>query len=218
MSDILSAEQVKERRAWINSLAQHPVASSWLKVIERSHEALRAERDAAIQRAESAEEIVQTIDEVLVVNWVGPRVDGDYRRALGELVANAATKHDDPSLDEAAALHQSTIAAQTEEIRVLRDALEHTKGFLKHREDSQEVCYDWCPLCRVESALAATPQPASATVAENTPVQPAGPCSAEKVLGWLGADGYINKEWRARAEAEKPQPAPATAPAEVDRG
>jgi hypothetical protein len=28
-------------------------------------------------------------------------------------------------------------------------------GPIKHREDHMEVCFDWCPKCRVERALAA---------------------------------------------------------------
>jgi 23S rRNA G2069 N7-methylase RlmK/C1962 C5-methylase RlmI len=30
--------------------------------------------------------IVDQVDDVLVVNWVGPRVDGDYKKALADLV------------------------------------------------------------------------------------------------------------------------------------
>lgn len=39
--------------------------------------------------------IVDQIDEVLVVNWVGPRKDGDYKKALHDLMgfAIAVEKH-----------------------------------------------------------------------------------------------------------------------------
>lgn len=33
----------------------------------------------------------------------------------------------------------------------MQGALEISRASLKHREDEHEVCYDWCPRCRVEA-------------------------------------------------------------------
>lgn len=38
--------------------------------------------------------IVDQVDDVLVVNWAGPRVDGDYRKALADLVSTNIDQHD----------------------------------------------------------------------------------------------------------------------------
>lgn len=35
------------------------------------------------------------------------------------------------------------------------DALRKSQLFLTHREDTTEVCYDWCPRCKVDNSLAA---------------------------------------------------------------
>jgi hypothetical protein len=40
--------------------------------------------------------------------------------------------------------------------RRLREALGHVAPHLKHREDRNEICYDWCPRCRAADALLAT--------------------------------------------------------------
>lgn len=36
----------------------------------------------------------------------------------------------------------------------LIEAMKSAQSFLKHREDVSEVCYEWCPLCKVIAALA----------------------------------------------------------------
>lgn len=36
--------------------------------------------------------IVDQVDDVLIVNWVGPRVDGDYKKALYALRENAVNE------------------------------------------------------------------------------------------------------------------------------
>lgn len=36
------------------------------------------------------------VDDVLVVNWVGPRVDGDYRKALHDLVGSISKSQQIP--------------------------------------------------------------------------------------------------------------------------
>lgn len=56
-------------------------------------------------------------------------------------------------------------AARAEAQR-LREALEHVDGFVQHREDSADVCYDWCPKCHSEAALAATPAPEQGSAAD----------------------------------------------------
>lgn len=44
-------------------------------------------------KLEQAQRIVNIVDDVLIVNWVGPRIDGDYKRALGDLVTSAISEH-----------------------------------------------------------------------------------------------------------------------------
>lgn len=39
----------------------------------------------------------------------------------------------------------------------MREAIEAVRKNVPHREDTGEVCYDWCPRCKMESSL--TPQP-----------------------------------------------------------
>jgi hypothetical protein len=57
------------------------------------------------------------------------------------------------------------LASAKAEAERLRAALEHVKRYTKHREDSSpyETCYDWCPRCRIDTALA--PPPAALTEA-----------------------------------------------------
>lgn len=53
----------------------------------------RAMDEFAEQRTAELRSIVDTVDDVLVVNWVGPRKDGDYRKALADLVQDALRDH-----------------------------------------------------------------------------------------------------------------------------
>jgi hypothetical protein len=41
----------------------------------------------------------------------------------------------------------------TAENAILREALEKLQRFVDHREDNDEVCYDWCPQCTIKQAL-----------------------------------------------------------------
>lgn len=55
--------------------------------------------------------IVDAVDEVLVVNWVGPRKDGDYRKALHDLITQNIKEHDDPAISEIAQQRQALLEA-----------------------------------------------------------------------------------------------------------
>lgn len=55
-------------------------------------------------------EDLEAVDEVLIVNFVGPRKDGDYRKALHDLVTKVIMEHDDPAVSEVAAKRQALLA------------------------------------------------------------------------------------------------------------
>lgn len=65
------------------------------------------DEDAEIARLQK---IVNDVDDVLVVNWVGPREDGDYKKALANLIQQNIIEHDDPSISESAAARISELA------------------------------------------------------------------------------------------------------------
>jgi hypothetical protein len=54
---------------------------------------------------------IEEVDDVLVVNWVGPRVDGDYRKALHDLVTRAIAIENDPQVSESAAKRKAELRA-----------------------------------------------------------------------------------------------------------
>lgn len=47
------------------------------------------------QQAElkTLQEQISEVDEILIVNWVGPRKDGDYRKSLSDLIRTAVMEH-----------------------------------------------------------------------------------------------------------------------------
>lgn len=60
---------------------------------------LERERDAALSKLEQ-------VDEILICNWVGPRKDGDYRKALQDLISTSIREHNDPLISESAKLSE----------------------------------------------------------------------------------------------------------------
>lgn len=75
---------------------------------------------AANKRAEVAEAALHQVDEILVVNWAGPRKDGDYRKALADLVSFNIKIYDDPQVSEVAAKrkqHLEDLERQNAELR-----------------------------------------------------------------------------------------------------
>lgn len=57
------------------------------------------------------EEIKAQVDDVLVINWCGPRVDNDYCKALHDLITWNIQVHDDPQVSEVAKKRQDEKAA-----------------------------------------------------------------------------------------------------------
>ena len=53
-------------------------------------------------------QIVRQVDDVLTVNWITVK-DGDYRRALNDLVAWNIQLHDDPAVSPEAALREAAL-------------------------------------------------------------------------------------------------------------
>lgn len=98
--------------------AAHELPEDWQRFPTTSAAvaALRAERDAT-------QRIVDAVDDVLVVNWVGPRVDGDYRRALADLVTFAIQIHDNPEVSEVARERAEQLVARGSRIETLEGAL-----------------------------------------------------------------------------------------------
>lgn len=86
-------------------------------------EKLMGERDAALAS-------LSQVDEVLVVNWVGPRVDGDYTKALADLVTSSIQIHDDPAVSEVAAKRLEEITRLKEHRTRLRKAVSGVLGGL----------------------------------------------------------------------------------------
>ena len=39
------------------------------------------------------------------------------------------------------------------ELAEARDAIRKIRLYQRHREDSAEVCYSWCPLCQADAAI-----------------------------------------------------------------
>lgn len=70
-----------------------------------------------VEELAAVKDSLRQVNEVLVVNWVGPRKDGDYTKALADLVTFNIQIHDDPQVSEVA-------AKRKQERDALRDGLE----------------------------------------------------------------------------------------------
>lgn len=91
----------------------------------------------------------------------GTGVDGDllrYRNGDEDTDCIAALHNAFPALAdrlEAAEADRDTLAAQN---AALREALENVRRYAglqdQHRQDGSEVCFDWCPRCKVDATLA----------------------------------------------------------------
>ncbi len=46
------------------------------------------------------------------------------------------------------------IAGLREQLRVAREALASARAIISHREDDREVCFNSCPACKIDRALA----------------------------------------------------------------
>ncbi len=84
---------------------------------------MKGERDAL-------KSSLDQVDDVLVVNWVGPRKDGDYKRALADLVTFNIQIHDDPQVSEVAAKRQQQNAALREGLQALVSELNDKRAWL----------------------------------------------------------------------------------------
>jgi hypothetical protein len=71
-----------------------------------------------------AQRVITQVDEVLIVNNVGPRTDGDYRKALHDLITLNIQIHDDPAVSEVAAKRAAEIERLTKERDAARQACE----------------------------------------------------------------------------------------------
>jgi len=102
-----------------------------VKAESEGYQAKEQECDRLRTENERLNKIVDTVDDVLIVNWVGPRKDGDYRRALADLVTQSIQIHDDPAVSEIA-------AARKQEYDRLRSELETWKAAWQSLKDEQE--------------------------------------------------------------------------------
>lgn len=100
-------EAIRERDAALRLVSD---AGRW----DTEREMLRVERDEAIRTRVELEAALTQVDDVLLVNWVGPRKDGDYHQALADLTAAAIQEHDDPCVSEVARKRQADLAAANE--------------------------------------------------------------------------------------------------------
>ena len=97
--------------------------------------------------AEEKARIVREVDDVLVVNWVGPRKDNDYRKALHDLVSNAIQQHDDPQISESAA-EQVKIRARLDWLintinELVSDPLRDIFGMNDSTSDESQITMEW---------------------------------------------------------------------------
>lgn len=111
--------------------------SSW----KQHNQALRAELERVKGERNALGESLNQVDEVLVVNWVGPRKDGDYRRALYDLVSFNIQIHDDPQVSEVAANRQQQNQALREGLAACVKVLNAVQ-WENHAQDD-----DSCPSC-----------------------------------------------------------------------
>lgn len=85
------------------------------------------ERDA---KATELQRIVNQVDDELVVNWITVK-DGDYRKALRDLVAQGIQIENDPAVSSTAKARQEEMAALQSRITELEDALKLLEPFFK---------------------------------------------------------------------------------------
>lgn len=67
--------------------------------------------------------IVDQVDDVLVVNWVGPRKDGDYRKALADLITFNIQIENDPAVSLTAKMRQIELESLRLECKRLRKVI-----------------------------------------------------------------------------------------------
>lgn len=106
-----------------------------LREIASLHEQVAAAKKALAEESNAADQLrsqLYAVDEVLIINWVGPRKDGDYRKALADLITTALREHDDPLISEVARerlnerlKERDDLKAQLEQARA--DGAEETK-------------------------------------------------------------------------------------------
>jgi hypothetical protein len=92
------------------------VGSDPQSFLEFTHQQLHAECKATIDRLQS---IVTQVDDVLVVNWIEVK-EGDYRKALHDLVAFNIQIENDPSVSPTAKARQDEIDRLTEQLKRMR--------------------------------------------------------------------------------------------------
>jgi hypothetical protein len=90
------------------------------------------ERDARIAELEAQ---LAAVDDVLICNWVGPRADGNYRKALADLIQGAMTE-----ARELAAPHPDT--ARLDKVEALRLQIDNIEGPAAFPEDQWHIWQD----------------------------------------------------------------------------
>lgn len=121
-----------------------------------------AERDSLRQQLDQ-------VDDVLIVNWVGPREDGDYRQALADLVRNSIQEHDDPAISEVAdkrrkeldSLRQQLATAQADYQTVLKYGASCEEKLETAEEDTAKRI-----ACRIREVFASMSNPLYGVVAD----------------------------------------------------
>lgn len=109
-----------------------------------------------ISENESLKAKLRQVDDVLVVDWIVAE-DGDYRKALHQLVTHEIAIHDDPAVSEVAAKRG---AERDELLEVVR---EYRESHWRYNRSSIDACYkvpggkihsDFrCPTCIKADAL-----------------------------------------------------------------
>lgn len=131
---LLEFEATKGKgKPWISEAAAH------LRILTTQVKALQASLDQ--------------VDEVLLVNWVGPRKDGDYRQALHDLVTSAIREHNDPRVSKEAAEREAQMKALEAVRNLLREVTDRYVPQPCGNEDCPECAYFWDIKKRTDAAI-----------------------------------------------------------------
>ncbi len=94
-----------------------------LPTCEEELSALRSTLECVAAQRDALKASLDQVDDVLIVNWVGPRKDGDYKKALHDLVGQGIAIENDPSVSETAKARADELDALKAENASLRNRL-----------------------------------------------------------------------------------------------
>lgn len=84
--------------------------------------------DNELQKKKKLQDSIYQVDDVLMVNWVGPRKDGDYRKSLNDLIDYNIKIHDDTCVSKEAQAKVDELCDLHLEIATLKNKLERAES------------------------------------------------------------------------------------------